>query len=76
MFARLVKLLTTTADLSGLSFSSHADYSDVMLGLLLSALEDLKQLLKSQGSDLIIGLGSADDIIANIVNEVTTEGLF
>ncbi|XP_020091424.1 uncharacterized protein LOC109712329 isoform X2 [Ananas comosus] len=53
-----------------------SDYSDVMLGLLLSALEDLKELLKSQGSDLIIGLGSADDIIANIVNEVKASHVF
>lgn len=42
-----------------------------MLGLLLFALQDLKSTLISQGSDLILGLGSAEDILFNLVNEVT-----
>ncbi|KAG8057541.1 hypothetical protein GUJ93_ZPchr0002g24229 [Zizania palustris] len=47
-----------------------AGYSDTMLELLLFALEDLKMVLKSQESDLLIGLGNAEDVVLKIVNEV------
>ncbi|KAF0924405.1 hypothetical protein E2562_010073 [Oryza meyeriana var. granulata] len=47
-----------------------AGYSDTMLELLLFALEDLKMVLKSQESDLLIGLGNAEDVVLKFVNEV------
>ncbi|KAL5201229.1 hypothetical protein ABZP36_035583 [Zizania latifolia] len=47
-----------------------AGYSDTMLELLLFALEDLKMVLKSQESDLLIGLGNAEDVVLKLVNEV------
>ena len=53
----------------------YADFSDEMLKLLLLALEDLKQLLKDQGSDLLVAFGSAEDVIRKLVNEVATQGL-
>ncbi|XP_073012014.1 uncharacterized protein [Typha latifolia] len=51
-------------------------YSEVMLELLLFALGDLRKLLKSQGCELLIGLGNAEDIIFNIVNEVKASCIF
>lgn len=45
-----------------------------MLELLLFALEDLKMVLKSQESDLLIGLGNAEDVVLKLVNEVTMQG--
>ncbi|KAF3324987.1 Pheophytinase [Carex littledalei] len=53
-----------------------SDYSERMLGLLLFALQDLKSTLISQGSDLILGLGSAEDILFNLVNEVRASHVF
>ncbi|XP_028553552.1 uncharacterized protein LOC110113872 isoform X4 [Dendrobium catenatum] len=47
-----------------------------MLDLLLFALEDLKKLLKDQGSDLFIGFGSSEDVIMKIVNEVKAAQVF
>ncbi|KQJ91197.1 uncharacterized protein LOC100826912 isoform X3 [Brachypodium distachyon] len=47
-----------------------AGYSDTMLELLLFALKDLKLVLKSQESDLLIGLGNAEDVVLKLVNEV------
>ncbi|XP_038976891.1 uncharacterized protein LOC113461687 isoform X2 [Phoenix dactylifera] len=47
-----------------------------MLKLLLLALEDLKQLLKDQGSDLFIAFGSAEDVILKLVNEVKASYIF
>lgn len=49
-------------------------YSDTMMELLLFALEDLKLVLKSQESDLLIGLGSAEDVVLKLVNEVAIQG--
>jgi len=46
-----------------------------MLELLLFALKDLKMALKSQESDLLIGLGNAEDVVLKLVNEVTMQGL-
>ncbi|OEL19972.1 hypothetical protein BAE44_0019005 [Dichanthelium oligosanthes] len=51
-----------------------AGYSDKMLELLLFALKDLKMALKSQESDLLIGLGNAEDVVLKLVNEVTMQG--
>ncbi|TVU10157.1 hypothetical protein EJB05_43668 [Eragrostis curvula] len=48
-------------------------YSDKKLELLLFALKDLKMVLKSQESDLLIGLGNAEDVILRLVNEVTMQ---
>lgn len=47
-----------------------------MLELLLFALKDLKMVLKSQDSDLLIGLGNAEDVVLKLVNEVTKQGLY
>ncbi|PWZ14616.1 Pheophytinase, chloroplastic [Zea mays] len=49
---------------------SVGGYSDKMLELLLFALKDLKMTLKSQDSDLLIGLGNAEDVVLKLVNEV------
>lgn len=46
-----------------------------MLELLVFALQDLKKFLKDQGSDLLVGFGSAEDVIVKIVNEVAWQGL-
>lgn len=51
-------------------------YSDTMLELLLFALEDLKMVLKSQESDLLIGLGNAEDVVLKLVNEVQAGLIF
>lgn len=51
-------------------------FSDEMLELLVFALQDLKKLLKDQGSDLLIGFGSAEDVIVKLVNEVAWQGFF
>ncbi|EEC84938.1 hypothetical protein OsI_32153 [Oryza sativa Indica Group] len=51
-------------------------YSDTMLKLLLFALEDLKMVLKSQESDLLIGLGNAEDVVLKLVNEVQAGLIF
>uniref|UniRef100_A0A0E0B5Q2 Photolyase/cryptochrome alpha/beta domain-containing protein n=1 Tax=Oryza glumipatula TaxID=40148 RepID=A0A0E0B5Q2_9ORYZ len=53
-----------------------AGYSDTMLELLLFALEDLKMVLKSQESDLLIGLGNAEDVVLKLVNEVQAGLIF
>ncbi|XP_006660884.1 uncharacterized protein LOC102721765 isoform X1 [Oryza brachyantha] len=53
-----------------------AGYSDTMLELLLFALEDLKKVLKSQQSDLLIGLGNAEDVVIKLVNEVQAGLIF
>jgi len=47
-----------------------AGYSDMRLELLLFALKDLKLALKSQRSDLLIGLGNAEDAVLKLANEV------
>uniref|UniRef100_M8AR95 AB hydrolase-1 domain-containing protein n=1 Tax=Aegilops tauschii TaxID=37682 RepID=M8AR95_AEGTA len=48
-------------------------YSDTRLELLLFALKDLKLALKSQRSDLLIGLGNAEDAVLKIANEVAMQ---
>lgn len=53
-----------------------AGYSDKMLELLLFALKDLKMALKSQESDLLIGLGNAEDVVLKLVNEVQAGLIF
>ncbi|XP_066390608.1 uncharacterized protein [Miscanthus floridulus] len=53
-----------------------AGYSDKMLELLLFALKDLKMALKSQDSDLLIGLGNAEDVVLKLVNEVQAGLIF
>ncbi|WVZ65666.1 hypothetical protein U9M48_014989 [Paspalum notatum var. saurae] len=53
-----------------------AGYSDKMLELLLFALKDLKTSLKSQDSDLLIGLGNAEDVVLKLVNEVQAGLIF
>ncbi|KAJ1290557.1 hypothetical protein BS78_02G253300 [Paspalum vaginatum] len=53
-----------------------AGYSDKMLELLLFALKDLKTALKSQDSDLLIGLGNAEDVVLKLVNEVQAGLIF
>ena len=55
--------------------SSLAGYSDKMLELLLFALKGLKMALKSQESDMLKGLGNAEDVLLKIVNEVTMQDL-
>ncbi|KAF7066854.1 hypothetical protein CFC21_072782 [Triticum aestivum] len=44
--------------------------ADTRLELLLFALKDLKLALKSQRSDLLIGLGNAEDAVLKLANEV------
>lgn len=53
-----------------------SSFSDEMLELLVFALQDLKKFLKDQGSDLLLGFGSAEDIIVKIVNEVKATHVF
>lgn len=53
-----------------------SNFSDEMLELLLLALEDLKQLLKDKGSDLLISFGSAEDVILKLVNKVKASCIF
>ncbi|CAL5087172.1 unnamed protein product [Urochloa decumbens] len=53
-----------------------AGYSDKMLELLLFALKDLKMALKSQDSDLLVGLGNAEDIVLKLVKEVQAGLIF
>ncbi|KAL6846020.1 hypothetical protein ACP4OV_023468 [Aristida adscensionis] len=59
------------ADTLELKLNTDRGYSDKKLELLLFALKDLKALLKSHESDLLIGLGNAEDVVLKIVNEVT-----
>ncbi|KAE8665534.1 Hydrolase, putative isoform 2 [Hibiscus syriacus] len=47
-------------------------YSDDMLELLLFALEDLRNSLKEQGSNLMVRFGSAENIIKDLVKELRT----
>lgn len=49
-----------------------AGYSDEMLELVLVAMEDLRDSLKGQGSNLMIRFGSAENTIQEIVKEVVT----
>ncbi|XP_058085009.1 uncharacterized protein LOC131232641 [Magnolia sinica] len=51
-------------------------FPDEILELVLFALEDLRKSLKDQGSDLLIGFGSAEDIILKLVKEVKATHIF
>ena len=48
----------------------YPGYSDEMLVLVLFALEDLRNSMKEQGSNLMIRFGSAENVIAELVKEV------
>ncbi|KAE8662095.1 hypothetical protein F3Y22_tig00113719pilonHSYRG00031 [Hibiscus syriacus] len=51
-------------------------YSDDTLELLLFALEDLRNSLKEQGSNLMVRFGSAENIIKELVKEVKATDVF
>ncbi|XP_073124044.1 uncharacterized protein [Henckelia pumila] len=51
-------------------------FSDEMLELLLFALEDLRKLLKEQGSNLMIRTGNAENVIRHLVEEVKASSIF
>ncbi|XP_007038428.2 PREDICTED: uncharacterized protein LOC18605386 [Theobroma cacao] len=51
-------------------------YSDEMLELVLFALEDLRNSLKEQGSNLMIRFGSAENVITELVKEVKATDVF
>ncbi|KAL5744368.1 hypothetical protein ACOSQ2_027484 [Xanthoceras sorbifolium] len=51
-------------------------YSDEMLELVLFALEDLRKSLKEQGSDLMIRFGRVENVIRELVEEVSATGIF
>lgn len=46
-----------------------------MRELLLFSVKELKELLKGQGSDLLLGFGSTEDVILELVNKVAKQGL-
>ncbi|KAL6004875.1 hypothetical protein ACLOJK_005431 [Asimina triloba] len=48
-------------------------FSDEMLEMVLFALEDLRRLLKDQGSDLLVGFGSAEDVLLKLMEESLKE---
>lgn len=54
----------------------YSGYSDDMLELLLFALEDLRYSLKEQGSNLMIRFGCAEDVIKELVKEVSFSYIF
>lgn len=45
-------------------------YSEEMFELLVFAVKDLKKSLRDQGSDLMIRIGSAENVIQELVKEV------
>ncbi|KAJ4953251.1 hypothetical protein NE237_030083 [Protea cynaroides] len=51
-------------------------FSDEMLELVILALEDLREWLKSQGSNLMIRFGSAENVILELVQEVKATHVF
>ncbi|XP_077235482.1 DNA photolyase [Tasmannia lanceolata] len=51
-------------------------FPDEMLELVLFALKDLRNSLKDQGSDLLIGFGSAEDVILKLIKEVKATHIF
>ncbi|XP_073064375.1 uncharacterized protein [Primulina eburnea] len=51
-------------------------FSDEMLEILLFALEDLRKLLKEQGSNLMIRTGNAENVIRHLVEEVKASTIF
>ncbi|KHG08029.1 Uncharacterized protein F383_34875 [Gossypium arboreum] len=54
----------------------YSGYSDDMLELLLFALEDLRNSLKEQGSNLMIRYGCAENVIKELVKEVKATDVF
>ncbi|KAJ4953978.1 hypothetical protein NE237_030810 [Protea cynaroides] len=51
-------------------------FSDEMLELVILALEDLREWLKSKGSNLMIRFGSAENVILELVEEVKATHVF
>ncbi|KAH7856202.1 hypothetical protein Vadar_033898 [Vaccinium darrowii] len=51
-------------------------FSDEMLEVLLLALEDLRKSLKDQGSRLVIRLGTAENVLQELVKEVKATNVF
>lgn len=51
-------------------------FSEEMLELLLFAVEDLRNSLKNQGSNLMIRLGDAENVIQELVEEVKATSIF
>lgn len=47
-------------------------FSDEMLELVLLAVEDLRRLLKENGSNLMIRIGNAENVLLELVKEVVT----
>ncbi|KAJ4980310.1 hypothetical protein NE237_031147 [Protea cynaroides] len=54
----------------------HPGFSNEMLELVILALEDLREWLKSQGSNLMIRFGSAENVILELVQEVKANHVF
>ncbi|CAD5187578.1 unnamed protein product [Musa acuminata subsp. malaccensis] len=53
-----------------------SDLSDEMRELLLFSVKELKELLKGQGSDLLLGFGSTEDVILELVNKVKPSHIY
>ncbi|KAK1366662.1 Photolyase/cryptochrome alpha/beta domain-containing protein [Heracleum sosnowskyi] len=51
-------------------------YSEEMFELLVFAVKDLKRSLRNQGSDLMIRIGSAENVIQELVKEVKATHIF
>ncbi|XP_074355151.1 uncharacterized protein LOC141693864 isoform X2 [Apium graveolens] len=51
-------------------------YSEEMFQLLVFAVKDLKKSLRDQGSDLMIRIGSAENVIGELVKEVKATHIF
>eukprot|EP00262_Sarcandra_glabra_P019728 TRINITY_DN757_c0_g1_i1.p1 TRINITY_DN757_c0_g1~~TRINITY_DN757_c0_g1_i1.p1 ORF type:complete len:710 (+),score=119.17 TRINITY_DN757_c0_g1_i1:141-2270(+) len=51
-------------------------FPDEMLEMVLFALGDLRKSLKAQGSDLLIGFGSAEEVILELAKEVKATHIF
>ncbi|KAJ8470631.1 hypothetical protein OPV22_024974 [Ensete ventricosum] len=53
-----------------------SDLSDEMRELLLFSVKELKELLKGQGSDLLLGFGTTEDVILELVNKVKLSHIY
>lgn len=64
--------LSGVSSVSSIKFRTFqsAGFSNEMLEILLFALEDLRKLLKEQGSNLMIRTGNAENVIRNLVQQV------
>ncbi|KAL5569987.1 hypothetical protein UlMin_026562 [Ulmus minor] len=51
-------------------------FSDEMLEMLIIALEDLRNSLRSQGSNLMVRLGNAENVIRNLAKQVNATHLY